>query len=108
MPALDFFTSGSASAFGALDAGFSGVAALAAGAADALAAGLAAAVADCACAAIPAKANNAAIKVVFNMVSFPKHGELATLLQRPGSAAVDACLYFTAGLQRRVEAPHSL
>jgi hypothetical protein len=69
---------------------------------------LAAALADCACAAIPAKANKAAIKVVFNMVSFPKHGELATLLQRPGSAAVDARLDFTVGLQRSFEAPHSL
>ena len=99
MPALDFFTSGSASALGALAAGFSGIAALAAVAAEAAAAGLAVAAAVCACAAIPAKANKAAIRVVFNMVLFPKYGELATILQRLCVTQVDAPLDFTVALQ---------
>ena len=73
MPAFDFFTSGSDSALTALAAGATAGAALAAGAAEAVAAGLAAdeaAGAVCACAEIPAIANKAAIKVVFNMGSF--------------------------------------
>ena len=83
IPAFDFFTSGSASTFAALAAGAATGAALAAGA---LAAGVAAlTVPDAvalvwACTLSPASANNAAIKLVFNMDLFPMHGDVATML----------------------------
>jgi hypothetical protein len=82
MPAFDFFTSGSASTFAALAAGAAAGAALAAGALAAGAAALAgpdAAVVVWACTLSPVSANNAAIKVVFNMVLFPMHGDVATM-----------------------------
>ena len=82
MPALDFLTSGSASVFAALAAGVAAGAALEAGA---LAAGAATLAVPDAAAFVwawtlsPASANKAAIKVVFNMVSFPMHGEVAMI-----------------------------
>ena len=83
IPAFDFFTSGSASTFAALAAGAAAGAALAAGV---LAAGAVvltvpdAAALVWACTLSPASANNAAIKLVFNMDLFPMHGDVATLL----------------------------
>ena len=86
IPALDFLTSGSASAFAALAAGAATEAAAGAALAEgALAAGAAALAVPVAAALVwawtlsPASANKAAIKVVFNMVSFPMHGEVAMI-----------------------------
>lgn len=83
MPALDFFTSGAASAFAALAAGVAAGAALAAGALAAELAALAApdAVAEVwAWALSPASANKAAIKVVFNMFLFQGMAKLPCIL----------------------------